>query len=267
MGREVNPWSLDQTQSPSFTSSPLTAKRHDNITLTALNKRITACEQCPRLRQHCQQVARDKRAAFRDQSYWAKPVPNLLPSQAAGTRQANQARLLMVGLAPAAHGANRTGRMFTGDKSGDFLYRALYEAGLANQPTATGPGDGLALYDLVITAALHCAPPDNKPTRQELETCRPFLEQTYNALTNLRGIITLGKIGHDAVLRLYKQHNYIRAMSDHPFAHGKLHTFEHPNATPILCTYHPSQQNTFTGRLTPTMLKTIFERATRWLDT
>jgi len=193
-------------------------------------------------------------------------VPNFLPSEAAGTNDPPQARLLMVGLAPAAHGANRTGRMFTGDKSGDFLYRALYEACLANQPQATGPGDGLELKDIAITAALHCAPPANKPTRDELANCFEYLDQTFAALPRLKGVITLGKIGHDAVLRLYKQRGWIRALSDHPFAHGALHEFE-PEQTPaILCTYHPSQQNTFTGRLTPGMLAEIFRRARRWLD-
>jgi len=231
--------------------------------LTVLNQRITACERCPRLREHCQRIAREKRAAFRDHTYWARPVPNFLPGNANGTKRPENARLLMVGLAPAAHGANRTGRMFTGDKSGDFLYRALYEAGLANQPTATGPGDGLALNDIVITAALHCAPPANKPRREELHNCRPHLEATFDALPRLRGVITLGKIGHDAMLRLYKDRGHLRALADHPFAHGALHAFDH--APDILCTYHPSQQNTFTGRLTPDMLREIFQRAQAWL--
>jgi uracil-DNA glycosylase family 4 len=233
--------------------------------LQRLNERIIACERCPRLRQHCEQVAAEKRAAYRDWTYWGKPVPNLLPSRAGGTNNPANARLLLVGLAPAAHGANRTGRMFTGDRSGDFLYRALYEAGLANQPEATGPGDGLELEDLAITAALHCAPPANKPTREELAQCSEYLEATFEALPKLRGVITLGKIGHDAVLRLYKQRGWLRALADHPFAHNALHPFD-PPAPDILCTYHPSQQNTFTGRLTPTMLRQVFERAAGWLD-
>jgi uracil-DNA glycosylase family 4 len=233
--------------------------------LQQLNERIVACERCPRLREHCQSVAREKRAAYRDWDYWGRAVPNFLPSRADGTNQPERARLLMVGLAPAAHGANRTGRMFTGDRSGDFLYRALYEAGLASQPEATDRDDGLVLYDIVITAPLHCAPPANKPTRQELANCSDYFEQTFDALPQLRGVITLGKIGHDAVLRLYKQRGWIRALSDHPFAHGAVHTFDH-GVPGILCTYHPSQQNTFTGRLTPAMLREVFQRARGWLD-
>jgi uracil-DNA glycosylase family 4 len=232
-----------------------------------LNRRIVGCERCPRLRQHCQQVAAEKRAAYREQPYWGKPVPNFLPARAEGTQTPENARLLLVGLAPAAHGANRTGRMFTGDRSGDFLYRALYEAGLANQPEATDADDGLQLNDLVITAALHCAPPANKPTRPELTACSDYLEQTFAALPRLRGVITLGKIAHDAVLRRYKQQGWVRALADHPFAHGRLYTFDAPEAPEILGTYHPSQQNTFTGRLTPAMLRQVFERARGWLDT
>jgi uracil-DNA glycosylase family 4 len=235
-------------------------------TLQMLNERIVACERCPRLRAHCEQVAQVKRAAYRDWTYWGKAVPNFLPASANGTARPERAKLLLVGLAPAAHGANRTGRMFTGDRSGDFLYRALYEAGLANQPEATDREDGLALNDIVITAALHCAPPANKPTREELAQCSDHLEATFDALTELRGVITLGKIAHDAVLRLYKQRGWINKLADRPFAHGALHTFETHQAPGILCTYHPSQQNTFTGRLTAEMLREVFARAQGWLD-
>lgn len=234
--------------------------------LKQLNRRIIACERCPRLRDHCRRVAEQKRPAYRDEPYWARPVPNFLPETANGKQAPAAARLLLVGLAPAAHGANRTGRMFTGDRSGDFLYRALYEAGLANQPTATDADDGLRLHELVITAAVHCAPPANKPTRGELEACSGYLAATFDALPELRGVITLGKVGHDAVLRLYKQRGLITTLAAHRFAHGALHVFDEPAATPILCSYHPSQQNTFTGRLTPAMLRTIFERARGWLD-
>jgi uracil-DNA glycosylase family 4 len=234
--------------------------------LQQLNERIVRCQRCPRLREHCQAVAAQKRAAYQHWTYWGKPVPNFLPTRANGTAKAEQARLLMVGLAPAAHGANRTGRMFTGDKSGDFLYRALYEAGFANQPEATGRDDGLQLNDLVITAALHCAPPANKPTQDELTHCSDYLEATFDAMPRLRGVITLGKIGHDAVLKLYKRRGWIRTLAAHPFGHGRLHRFEHEAAPAILCTYHPSQQNTFTGRLTPAMLSEIFHRARQWLD-
>ena len=236
--------------------------------LVELNRRIERCARCARLREHCRQIGREKRAAYRDWAYWGKPVPNLLPTRAAGTSDPSRARLLLVGLAPAAHGANRTGRMFTGDKSGDFLYRALYEAGLASQPTATGPGDGLALYETAITAALHCAPPANKPTREELDHCAEHLEATFDHLPELRVVVALGQIGHQAVLRLYKQRGFVRALADHPFAHGRWHHFEaadnadkHARPAAMLDTYHPSQQNTFTGRLTPAMLRDVFAQA------
>jgi len=216
-----------------------------------LNDRVTACERCPRLRAHCRRTAETKRAAFADQTYWARPVPNLGEPGA---------RVLLVGLAPAAHGANRTGRMFTGDRSGDFLFEAMHRAGMANQPTSVGPGDGLQLIDAAITAAAHCAPPANKPNRNELDHCAPWLEQTIALMPNLRAIVALGKIGHDETLRLYKRRGVVRALADHPFAHAAAHRLA-PPAPLLLDTYHPSQQNTFTGRLTPDMLLDVFRRA------
>jgi uracil-DNA glycosylase family 4 len=236
------------------------SRRKKTPSLAQLNRHIVACQQCPRLREHCAEVAKTKRAAYRDWTYWGRPVPNFLPAGGAEPGKPETARILIAGLAPAAHGANRTGRMFTGDRSGDFLYRALYEAGLANQPTARSADDGLQLHDTVITAALHCAPPANKPTREELTACAPFLEQTLDALPHLRVIVSLGKIGHEAVLRLGKRRGWVRALADYPFAHAAEH-HPPPPGPALLCSYHPSQQNTFTGRLTPDMLGRVMERA------
>lgn len=230
-----------------------------------LNRTILDCDACPRLRDHCLTVARKKRAAFRDETYHGLPVPNFGDPAA---------RLLVVGLAPAAHGANRTGRMFTGDRSGDFLYRAMHAVGLANQPTSDRPGDGLALRDVMITAVNHCAPPGNKPTRQEMANCEPFLERTFAGLPNLRAVLSLGKIGHDAVLRLAKRWGRIDRLAAMPFGHGEAHELPSSAMPPVesagdlairpltlLCSYHPSQQNTFTGRLTDEMLREVFERS------
>lgn len=228
------------------------------VSLTQLNERIVRCTRCPRLVKHCASVAQTKRAAYRDQEYWGKPVPNLLPGD-----DPRAARLLIVGLAPGAHGANRTGRMFTGDKSGDFLYRALHEAGYASQPTSTGLDDGLVMTDAVVTAAGHCAPPDNKPTRQELANCAAYLASTIDGMPRLRVVLTLGKIAHDAVLREYKARGWLSTLSEAPFAHGAAHfTCRWTGGPPAtLCCYHPSQQNTFTGRLTPAMLTSVLRRA------
>ena len=224
----------------------------DNSMIDRLNARIVRCRKCPRLIEHCRKTAREKRAAFRDQTYWGKPVPNFGDPEA---------RLLIVGLAPAAHGANRTGRMFTGDRSGDFLYRAMHRAGLASQAQATQRGDGLGLTGAMSTAACHCAPPANKPTREELTHCQTWLDQTFDALTNLRVVLCLGKIGLDAVLRLYKRRQWITKMTAYTFVHAAEHKVE--GAPTLLCSYHPSQQNTFTGKLTDQMLLDVFKRAKR----
>ena len=224
-----------------------------------LNHQIIACERCPRLRRHCAQVAREKRAAYRDQDYWGQPVPNFSPP--IPPTGSPSARLLLLGLAPGAHGANRTGRMFTGDRSGDFLFRALHETGFANQPTSVNRADSLELIDAAITAVAHCAPPGNQPTPREIANCAPFLLQTITALPNLRGIVCLGRIAFDAALRLYRAQGWIPPTQRPRFAHGILHQFEDPAAPFLLCTYHPSQQNTFTGRLTPEMLRAIFRQA------
>ena len=224
-------------------------------TWESLQKRIVSCRKCPRLREHCQTIARDKRAAFRGWEYWGKPVPNMGSSSA---------RLLIVGLAPAAHGANRTGRMFTGDRSGDFLFRALFETGFASQPTSARAGDGLGLIDLAITAMAHCAPPDNKPTPEELANCFGFLRETVESMPNLAGIVALGRIGFDGALRLYRSRNWLPNGKRPAFGHGALHQF--PKAPFLLASFRPSQQNTFTGKLTAEMMRGIFQRARELLD-
>lgn len=217
---------------------------------STLEERIIGCERCPRLRAYCTEVARVKRAAYRDWEYWGRPVPNF------GDRNG---RLLIVGLAPAAHGANRTGRMFTGDRSGDFLFDALYRTGFASQPESRHAGDGLALRDVMITATAHCAPPGNMPLPEEIANCSEYLVETFALMPRLQGTIALGKIGFDAAIRFYLERGWIASRRGLAFGHGALHTFDH--APFILSTYHPSQQNTFTGRLTMEMFVEIFRRA------
>ncbi len=216
----------------------------------SLNRRIIRCAACPRLREHCRVVGQKKRAAFANQHYWARPVENFGDPQA---------RLLIVGLAPAAHGANRTGQMFAGDRSGDFLFSAMYRAGLCNQPESTGKGDGLALIDTVVTGAGHCAPPGNRPTAEELDACSGYLDQTFELLPALKVVISLGGIAHRAVLGLYRRRGLVDRINPYPFGHGAWHTFD--NAPDLVCCYHPSQQNTFTGRLTPDMLFSVLDKA------
>ena len=212
------------------------------ILLSQLNDDIVACERCPRLIRYCREVAAVKRRAYLAWDYWGKPVPSFGDPSA---------RLLILGLAPAAHGANRTGRMFTGDRSGEFLYRALHRAGFASQPESRARGDGLELRDVWITASAHCAPPDNKPSPEELRTCRRFLDRELVALERLKLVVVLGKIAMDAYLAARK----IRGIR---FGHNILYPTLEP---PLLCSYHPSQQNTSTGRLTEAMLDDVFRRA------
>jgi uracil-DNA glycosylase len=211
--------------------------------LGALNAEIVACRACPRLVAWREQVGRDKRAAFAGETYWAKPIPGF--GDAAAT-------LLVVGLAPAAHGGNRTGRVFTGDRSGDWLFRSLWKAGFANQPESTGIDDGLRLVGAYIAAVVRCAPPANKPTVDERDRCRPYLQRELALLANLRVIVCLGQFAYDNVAALY-------ALRPRPrFGHG----VEVPvGVVTIVCSFHPSQQNTFTGRLTETMLDDVFARA------
>ena len=222
--------------------------------LKSLNLSLIACERCPRLVAYRQRVAREKRWAFRDEDYWGKPVPS------AGDPRA---RVLMVGLAPGAHGANRTGRMFTGDGSGDFLTPALYRAGFANQPTSTHVGDGLTLKDLYIVAVCHCAPPDNKPTPQEIANCRPYLVQHLQQLRNVRAILALGKIAFDGVLAALAETGIEIPTPRPAFAHGAEYRV---GAYTLIASYHPSRQNTQTGRLTEAMFEAIFKRVDSLLN-
>jgi uracil-DNA glycosylase len=225
------------------------ARRAEESDFITLHQHIVDCQRCPRLIAYCQEVARTKRRAYRDWDYWGKPVPSFGDSAA---------RLLILGLAPAAHGANRTGRMFTGDRSGDFLYRSLHHAGFASQPESVHAQDGLRLSDAWITASAHCAPPDNKPAPDELRNCRPFLERELDLLSNLRVIVALGKMAFDTYLGVLKTRGRIERISDFRFGHGAY--FD--NVAPaLLASYHPSQQNTSTGKLTQAMLDEIFVRA------
>jgi uracil-DNA glycosylase family 4 len=218
------------------------------FSLEELNATIIACERCPRLIEHCRRVAVEKRRAYRDQDYWGRPVPGLGDPRA---------RVLMVGLAPGAHGANRTGRMFTGDGSGDFLVPALYRAGFASQPASTHAGDGLVFRDLYLAAAAHCAPPDNKPTAQEIANCRPYLVKHLRLLPEVRVIVALGRIGFDAVLAALAESG-VKAPAPRPaFGHAAQHAV---GRYVLVCSYHPSRQNTQTGRLTADMLDAVFSR-------
>jgi len=218
--------------------------------LTKLNCEVIACTRCPRLVHYREQIAREKRRAYRDHDYWGKPVP--------GFGDPN-ARVLVLGLAPGAHGSNRTGRPFTGDASGNFMYPVLYETGFANQPTATHRDDGLRLHNLYITAAARCAPPDNKPLPQELANCAPYLETELAGLTNLRVIVALGKIGFDAYLDYLKRQRKLKTKKPYLFQHAAQYTM--PDGHILLASYHPSNQNTQTGKLTRPMFLKIFQQA------
>lgn len=224
-------------------------------TLKVLNEEIVACRKCPRLVRYRERVARTKRRAFLDWEYWGKPVPGFGDARA---------ELLILGLAPAAHGANRTGRMFTGDRSGDFLYRTLYRAGFATQPTSVHRGDGLALRNAYISAAIRCAPPANKPLPSEFRNCRHFLE-TELSLIRPRAILALGGIALRTYLQILKEHGEIESLGEFPFGHGAVYKL--PGELPrLFCSYHPSQQNTFTGRLTHAMLLRILRRIRHYLQ-
>ncbi len=225
--------------------------------LSAVRDAIVACDRCPRLRSYCQQIGRDKRRAFRDEVYWARPVPGFGDPAA---------RLLIVGLAPAAHGANRTGRVFTGDgagASGDFLMHALHRVGFANLPTSQRVDDGLRLRDAYVASAVRCAPPDNKPTPEEIARCLPHLQAEIAALPNVQVVVALGRIGHDAYLQLLRLQG--AAIRPRPqFAHGSKHTL--PGGQILLGCYHPSRQNTNTGKLTAAMMIRVFRMARRAIE-
>jgi uracil-DNA glycosylase len=221
--------------------------------LKDLMVQVTACERCPRLREYCQEIALAKRRAYRDWEYWGRPVPSFGDPKA---------RVLIIGLAPGAHGANRTGRMFTGDRSGDFLYRALYQTGFASQPESRSRDDGLTLSGVYITASAHCAPPDNKPAPAELANCRPYLERELDLLKNLRVVVTLGRLAFDSYLRILRHRGGIASRAPFRFAHDAEHRTGR-DAPVLISSYHPSQQNTSTGKLTEAMLRQVFERARR----
>jgi uracil-DNA glycosylase family 4 len=223
--------------------------------LRLLDQEIISCRKCPRLVEYRERVAREKRLAYRDWTYWGRPVPGFGDPEA---------QLLVVGLAPGAHGSNRTGRMFTGDRSGIFLYQALYDAGFANQPTAVNLDDGLRLKNVYIAAAARCAPPDNKPLPSEILNCRGYLEREIDILQP-RAVLALGKIGWDVFLGILKHRRAIPSRAGYRFSHGTEVDLPQTGMR-LFGVYHPSQQNTQTGLLTPAMYAKVLRRIRRFLD-
>jgi uracil-DNA glycosylase family 4 len=223
--------------------------------LRVLNQEIVGCTRCERLVTYREQIGREKRRAYIDQEYWAKPVPGFGDPKA---------RVLILGLAPGAHGSNRTGRVFTGDGSGYFMYPVLYKAGFASQPNATHVNDGLKLHDAYITAAVRCAPPGNKPLPVEITTCADYLDRELALLKNVRVVVALGRIGFDAYLNHLKRRGLISSRAAYVFAHGRH--YEMPDGRILLASFHPSLQNTNTGRLTEAMFLEIFRTARKLLD-
>ncbi len=217
-------------------------------TLAALNARIVACELCPRLRAHCLEVARKRRRAYADWEYWGRPVPSFGDTKA---------RVMALGLAPGAHGSNRTGRMFTGDGSGDFLYPVLHAAGFASQPASGKRNDGMKLTGLWISAVVRCAPPGNKPATEELRNCAPWLDQEMKLLTNLRVVVCLGRIAFDGLLAHEARSGELKSRAKFVFAHGA--EYKLPSGLIAIASYHPSLQNTNTGKLTRKMLLERFQ--------
>ena len=225
--------------------------------LAQVRAEIVACTRCPRLRSYCTRIAKDKKAAHRDEIYWGKPVPGFGDPGA---------RLLIVGLAPAAHGGNRTGRTFTGDGSGDFLMSALHRTGFANIPTSRAVDDGLTLRDAYILAAVRCAPPQNKPLPEEIVRCRPHMAAEIAALPRVRVVVALGKIGHDAYLAYLADQGYVRRPRP-AFGHGSRAAIDRGHGAMLLLgSYHPSRQNTNTGKLTAEMLEAVFRKAAQLVN-
>lgn len=218
--------------------------------LSILNNEVVNCTRCPRLVAYRELLGREKRRAYRECDYWARPVP--------GFGDPN-ARVLMLGLAPGAHGSNRTGRPFTGDASGKFMYPILHKVGFASQPNADHRDDGLKLIDAYITAAVRCAPPDNKPLPSELSNCAPFLDREIAILKNLKVVVALGKIAFDAYLAFLKRNGIMQSRAGYFFGHAA--EYRMPNRIVLLASYHPSNQNTATGKLTATMFEEVFRRA------
>jgi uracil-DNA glycosylase family 4 len=225
------------------------------LLLRVLNEEIVACRKCLRLASYREKVAREKRRAYREWTYWGKPVPGFGDARA---------QFLILGLAPAAHGGNRTGRMFTGDRSGDFLYAALYKAGFANQPTSVHREDGLRLENVYVSATCRCAPPENKPLPEEVSNCRGYLERELEILKP-KAILALGRIAWDAYLEILKLRGAIPSRALYKFAHGAEAEVA-PGAPRLFGVYHPSQQNTQTGRVTPAMYAAVLRRIRRFLE-
>jgi len=223
--------------------------------LTVLNREVVACTRCPRLVEYREAIAREKRRAYRDWEYWGKPVPGFGDPHA---------RVLIMGLAPGAHGSNRTGRPFTGDASGKFMYPVLYEVGFASQPNADSRDDGMKLKNLYITAAVRCAPPDNKPLPSELAECAQFLDRELAGLKEVKIVVALGKIGFDAYLNYAKRLGVIESRKAFIFRHGA--SYQLPNRKVLLASYHPSNQNTATGKLTREMFLEVFKLAAGLAD-
>ena len=219
--------------------------------LEVLKLEIVVCRKCPRLVEFREHIAQVKRRAFRECEYWGKPVPGFGDPKA---------RVLLVGLAPGAHGANRTGRVFTGDRSGEFLYKVMYDTGFASQPTSTSREDGLKLFDAYISAAVRCVPPDNKPLPEEIRNCRPYLERELGLLRHVRVVIALGRLAFDAYLTVLRDTGLISRRSEFSFGHNLEHRTGEGQPL-LISSYHPSQQNTSTGKLTEEMLRKVFLRA------
>jgi uracil-DNA glycosylase family 4 len=230
--------------------------RLNSNALQVLQDEVVQCRRCPRLIAHCTEVARVKRRAYRDWDYWGKPVPSFGDPRA---------ELLIVGLAPGAHGSNRTGRMFTGDGSGNVLYRVLHKTGFASRSGSLSRDDGQRLINAYITAIARCAPPANKPTREEIANCRPYLERELDLLRNAKVVVALGRVAFDNYLGILQSRGLIRSRAAFPFGHNRV--FETAPGQPVLIgSYHPSQQNTSTGKLTEEMLLAVFWRASKLLS-